>query len=253
MASLRTCGSSGARCGTGSSSTGPARRPGRCSPRPVVRRAPGCGRARCRGLGAWVRNTPGGVFRGAGGCWDAVSVPADHGDDGLFEMTPVERPVVERGPVDKTFRPFAPDQAWLVPPSVDDWLPQEHLARFIADLVDEHLDLSVLYADYREGRGAPPFNPRLMVRVGTGSPGGSYGTAVTACSARRSPSACDPHNARLLRASRTTVALRAPHDGYCVSSGSPGLPVWLPQRTGPPATTVSQLDGTNSRENRSCP
>jgi transposase len=92
-------------------------------------------------------------------------VPADQGDDGLFEMTPVERPVVERGPVDKTFRPFVPDQAWLVPPSLDDWLPQEHIARFIADLVDEHLDLSAFYADYREGRGAPPFDPRLMVRV----------------------------------------------------------------------------------------
>ncbi len=80
-------------------------------------------------------------------------------------MTPVEAPVVERGPVDKTFRPFQPDQIFLVPPSLDEWLPQEHLARFIADLVDEHLDLSAFYADYTEGRGGPPFDPRLMVRV----------------------------------------------------------------------------------------
>jgi transposase len=80
-------------------------------------------------------------------------------------MTPVEPAVVERGPVDKTFRRFDPDQAWLVPPSLDDWLPQEHIARFVADLVDEHLDLSAFYADYTEGRGAPPFDPRLMVRV----------------------------------------------------------------------------------------
>jgi transposase len=92
-------------------------------------------------------------------------VPADHGDDGLFEMSPVVPPEVLRGPVDKTFRPFHPDQIFLVPPSLDEWLPQEHLARFIADLVDEHLDLSAFYADYREGRGAPPFDPRLMVRV----------------------------------------------------------------------------------------
>ncbi len=92
-------------------------------------------------------------------------MPADQGDDGLFEMTPVEPPVVQLGPVDKTFRPFAPGQAWLVPPSLDEWLPQEHIARFIADLVDEHLDLSAFYADYTEGRGAPPFDPRLMVRV----------------------------------------------------------------------------------------
>ena len=37
-------------------------------------------------------------------------------------------------PVDKTFRPFDPDQGLLLPPSLDDWLPAEHLARFIADL-----------------------------------------------------------------------------------------------------------------------
>ena len=80
-------------------------------------------------------------------------------------MTPVEPLVVERGPVDKTFRPFDPDQIFLVPPSLDEWLPQNHLARFIADLVDEHLVLSAFYADYKEGRGAPPFDPRLMVRV----------------------------------------------------------------------------------------
>ena len=94
-----------------------------------------------------------------------LSVSADQGDEGLFEMTPVELPVVERGPVDKTFRPFQPDQILLVPPSLDEWLPQNHLARFIADLVDEHLDLSAFYAVYQEGRGAPPFDPRLMVRV----------------------------------------------------------------------------------------
>jgi len=80
-------------------------------------------------------------------------------------MEPVEPPVVELGPVDKTFRPFQPDQILLVPPSLDEWLPQDHLARFIADLVDEHLDLSAFYADYKQGRGAPPFDPRLMVRV----------------------------------------------------------------------------------------
>ena len=94
-----------------------------------------------------------------------LGMPGNQGDDGLFEMTPVEPLVVERGPVDKTFRPFTPDQMLLVPPSLDEWLPQEHLARFIADLVDEHLDLSRFYADYQQGRGGPPFDPRLMVRV----------------------------------------------------------------------------------------
>jgi transposase len=93
-------------------------------------------------------------------------VPSDRADEGLFDVASVE--VVERepsGPVDKTFRRFDPAQGFLLPLSLDDWLPQEHLARFIAELVDEHLDLSRIYADYTEGRGAPPYDPRLMVRV----------------------------------------------------------------------------------------
>lgn len=67
--------------------------------------------------------------------------------------------------VDKTFRAFAPDQGLLLPPSLDDWLPGEHLARFIAELVDEHLDLSRIHAAYTEVRGGPPYDPRLMVRI----------------------------------------------------------------------------------------
>lgn len=67
--------------------------------------------------------------------------------------------------MDKTFRVFAPEQGLLLPPSLDDWLPDEHLARFVADLVDEHLDLSRIHAGYTEVRGGPPYDPRLMVRI----------------------------------------------------------------------------------------
>ncbi|MFF1420606.1 hypothetical protein [Streptomyces sp. NPDC058280] len=42
--------------------------------------------------------------------------------------------------MDKTFRAFDPHQVLLLPPSLDDWLPEDHLARFVADLVDEVLD-----------------------------------------------------------------------------------------------------------------
>jgi len=73
--------------------------------------------------------------------------------------------VPPKAAVDKTFRAFAPDQGLLLPPSLDDWLPAEHLARFIAELVDEHLDLSRIYAGYTEVRGGPPYDPRLMVRI----------------------------------------------------------------------------------------
>lgn len=96
-------------------------------------------------------------------------MPDDHVEDGLFAEDAVERaesiPAGSKLPVDKTFRPFDPDQVLLLPPSLDDWLPAEHLARFVAELVDEHLDLSRIRAAYTEGRGAPPFDPRLMVRL----------------------------------------------------------------------------------------
>ena len=37
-------------------------------------------------------------------------------------------------PVKKTFRAFVPDQVLLLPPSLDEWLPEDHLARFVAEL-----------------------------------------------------------------------------------------------------------------------
>ncbi|MDQ0585792.1 hypothetical protein QF030_008060 [Streptomyces rishiriensis] len=43
--------------------------------------------------------------------------------------------------VKKTFRAFVPDQMLMLPPSLDEWLPEGHLARFVAELVDEVLDL----------------------------------------------------------------------------------------------------------------
>lgn len=53
----------------------------------------------------------------------------------------------------------------LLPPSLDDWLPEDHLARFVNDVVDE-LDLSPIYAEYeKEGRGYPPYEPSMMMRV----------------------------------------------------------------------------------------
>ncbi|MER5917933.1 IS1182 family transposase [Streptomyces sp. NPDC001982] len=85
----------------------------------------------------------------------------------MFEVEPVEKKR-RRGPaaaVDKTFRAFDPHQVLLLPPSLDDWLPEDHLARFVADLVDEVLDLGPVLAGYTEKRGYPPYDPRLMVRL----------------------------------------------------------------------------------------
>lgn len=90
-----------------------------------------------------------------------------HGADGLFDVQPVGRKKAQPRavPVDKTFRAFDPHQVLLLPPSLDDWLPEDHLARFVAELVDEVLDLTPILADYTEKRGFPPYDPRLMVRL----------------------------------------------------------------------------------------
>jgi transposase len=64
-----------------------------------------------------------------------------------------------------TFRPCAPDQALLFPPSPRDWLPEGHLAFFIADTVAA-LDLQAFYAPYEgDGRRNQPFDPQMMVTV----------------------------------------------------------------------------------------
>ncbi|MGH8649865.1 MAG: transposase, partial [Burkholderiales bacterium] len=64
----------------------------------------------------------------------------------------------------KTFRPFDRDQGLLMPPSLHDWIPEGHLVRFIADVVDS-LDLSAIEETYTEERGYPPYHPRMMVAV----------------------------------------------------------------------------------------
>lgn len=88
-------------------------------------------------------------------------MPSDLGDEGLFEVEPGMEagsiPAAPKGPVDKTFRAFTPDQGLMLLPSLKDRLPEGHLARFVAELVDEHLDLSRIRAAYTEGRA-----PRRM-------------------------------------------------------------------------------------------
>lgn len=65
----------------------------------------------------------------------------------------------------KTYRPWNPDQNWLLPPSPRDWLPEGDLVYFMLDVV-KTLDLSAITGKYeREDRGFPPFHPRMMVTL----------------------------------------------------------------------------------------
>ena len=64
-----------------------------------------------------------------------------------------------------SYLPYAPQQSLLLPPSLDEWLPEGHLAYFVSDTVDA-LDLSEFHRRY-EGGGPrnQPFHPAMMVKV----------------------------------------------------------------------------------------
>ena len=64
-----------------------------------------------------------------------------------------------------TFRPYAPNQELLLPVSLRDWLPEDHLAYFISEVVEE-LDLKAFYAPYEgDGRRKMPYEPSMMLKV----------------------------------------------------------------------------------------
>ena len=65
----------------------------------------------------------------------------------------------------KRFRTDHLDQGLLLPPSLHDWLPERHLARFVAEVV-ETLDLQAIYRSYEgDGRGLAAYQPTMMVRM----------------------------------------------------------------------------------------
>ena len=113
------------------------------------------------------------------------------GAAGLFDESLVERvePPVDvlvdaNGGINKRFKAFEPDAVMLVPPSLEEWLPQGHLSRFIAELVDAELDLTRFYASYAKAKGQPPYDPRLMLRILL------YGYCVGVRSSRELEKAC---------------------------------------------------------------
>jgi len=66
----------------------------------------------------------------------------------------------------KTFRDWNVEQHWLLPPSVMDFVPADHVAHFIRDTVREQLDMSGILAPYeREERGYPPYHPVMMTAL----------------------------------------------------------------------------------------
>ena len=79
----------------------------------------------------------------------------------------------------KTFRTYLPEQNLLLPASLREWLPDDHLSYFVSDVVDQ-LDLSAIESVYEEeDRGQPPYHPRMMTKILL------YGYCVGVFSSRR--------------------------------------------------------------------
>jgi transposase len=79
----------------------------------------------------------------------------------------------------KGYHSYEPDQEFLLPPSLRDWLPENHLAYFVSDVID-NVDLSAMDEVYgEERRGQPPYDPRMMTKLLV------YGYCVGVFSSRR--------------------------------------------------------------------
>ncbi len=63
------------------------------------------------------------------------------------------------------YKTYDPDQLFLLPPSLKEWLPESHLAYFVSDVVNE-LDLSEIEKTYSTRlQGQPPYHPAMMVKL----------------------------------------------------------------------------------------
>jgi transposase len=66
----------------------------------------------------------------------------------------------------RRFVDYNPDESFILPPDMRDWLPKDHLAMVVSDVVDL-LNLRAIMADYegKDDRGKPPFHPAMMVKL----------------------------------------------------------------------------------------
>jgi transposase len=90
----------------------------------------------------------------------------------------MQRAVCEFAGMAKVYRAYVPEQDLLLPQNVREWLPDDHLAHFVSDVVDQ-LDLTAIESRYQEERGYPPYHPRMMTKVLL------YGYCVGVFSSRR--------------------------------------------------------------------
>jgi hypothetical protein len=117
------------------------------------------------------------------------------------------------------FRPINRDMDFLMPPSVDEWLPQRHLARFVAEVIED-LDLRAMTGRYR-GSGEASYHPRLLLGLII------YGYATGVFSSRSLERATHDSVAFRYVAANQGVVQKVPFSGYtgsCQSRGRHGFP-----------------------------
>ena len=158
---------------------------------------------------------------------------------------PEPAPIAER----KAFRPYDPDQALLMAPVLNDWVPEGDLAHFVSDLVEGSLDLAAIYASYEQERGYPPYDPRLMLKLLI------YGYATGTVSSRKLEQATHRDVAvRMLVADqhpdyRSIARFRARHLGALAELFVQALR--LCKKTGLVKMATLAIDGTKLRANAS--
>src|ERR1700722_18056104 len=65
----------------------------------------------------------------------------------------------------KTFRPWKINEPLFLPPTVQDFVAKDHLARFVLSVVMEEVDLAKITGTYGSERGQPPFDPAMMTTL----------------------------------------------------------------------------------------
>jgi transposase len=149
----------------------------------------------------------------------------------------------------KTYRAYLPEQAFLLPPSLRDWLPEDHLVYFVNDVVDA-LDLSAITTVYEEEeRGYPPYHPVMMTKVLV------YAYCVGIFSSRRiQRRLAEDVGFRVLAAGnepdfRTIADFRKTH--LAALTGFFEQVLELARATGAPRLGLLALDGTKIKANAS--
>ena len=149
----------------------------------------------------------------------------------------------------KTYLPYDPEQQLLLPQALQEWLPEDHPAYFISDIVDQP-DLSEITARYeQERRGGPPYHPRMMVKALL------YAYCIGAPSSRRIASRLHEDIAFRALAANNTPDFRTVSDfrkdHLTALSGLFLQALLLCQREGPVKLGHVALDGAKVRANAS--